>query len=71
MDNLPKKLRLALKELQKIVREKKVDIRKVDKGDMILVNDFEQQKKIEEKILKKLQHCVINKNRTGWKINHL
>ena len=34
-DNLPKKLRLALKELQKMVREKKVDIRKVDKGDMI------------------------------------
>jgi hypothetical protein len=47
--NLPKKVRVAIKELKTLVQEKKIDIRKVDKGQLILVIDYAERKKIEEK----------------------
>lgn len=54
-----------MKELQKMVREKKVDIRKVDKGDMILVIVFEQRKKIEEKNIEKIA-ALCDKQESNW-----
>ena len=45
--NLPKKIRDGLQNLKKMVKEKKIDIRKVDKGQMILVIDYEQRVKAE------------------------
>ena len=39
-DNLPRKLRSALKELKELTRQKVIDIRKVDKGNLILIIDF-------------------------------
>ena len=46
--NLPQKLRIALNELKTLVKNKEIDIRRVDKGQLILVIDYEQRKKIEE-----------------------
>ena len=46
--NLPKKVHEALIGLKKLVRDKKLDIRKVDKGQKILVIDYQQRKKAEE-----------------------
>ena len=40
--NLPSKVRNAITDLKKLVSEKKVDIRKVDKGQLILVIDYSQ-----------------------------
>ena len=44
--NLPKRLRDALKHLKQLVREKVNDIRKVDKGQWIVVIDYAQRKLI-------------------------
>ena len=46
--NLPRRTRDALKSLNKHVRDKVLDIRKVDKGQLILIIDYNQRKKIEE-----------------------
>ena len=61
-DILPKKLRSALKELQLLVKEKKTDIGKVDKGDMIVIIHFEQQKIVEQKYIDKIAElCAVQK----------
>ncbi len=58
----------ALKELKKLVKDKKVDIRKVDKGQLILVIDYEQRLKIEESnILKIAEKCKVQKS--NWSEN--
>ena len=47
-NNLPKKLCTALKELKSLTQRKVIDIRKVDKGNLILIIDFAERRKIEE-----------------------
>ena len=47
--NLPTVLREAIISLKDLVKNKIIDIRKVDKGDVTLVIDYEQRLKIEEK----------------------
>ena len=47
-NNLPKKLCTALKELKSLTQRKVIDIRKVDKGNLILITDFAERRKIEE-----------------------
>ena len=46
--NLPKTARLAILNLKKLVVDKKIDIRKVDKGQRILIIDYDQRIKAEE-----------------------
>ena len=38
-----------MKELKTLVKDKKIDVRKVDKGQLILVIDYTERKKIEQK----------------------
>ena len=64
-DKLPKKLRVVLKELQKLTREKKIDIRKVDKGDMIIIIDFEQRKIIEQRNIDKIA-ALCGTQKSNW-----
>ena len=45
--NLPKKIRESLYHLKKLVIEKVIDIRKVDKGQMVMVIDYSQRVKTE------------------------
>ena len=67
-DNMPKKLRVALKELSQLVRDKIIDIRKVDKGDTILIIDFEERKKIEYANISKIaKQC--EKQESNWSDN--
>ena len=54
LDNLPKILRVALAELKSLTRNKIIDIRKVDKGNLILIIDFQERLKIEEKNITKI-----------------
>ena len=46
--NLPKKARESIARLKNLVKDKVIDIRKVDKGQMILIIDYEQRLKTEE-----------------------
>ena len=41
--NLPTKIRDALSYLHKLVKQKRIDIRKVDKGQTILVMDYSER----------------------------
>ena len=45
--NLLKKARESILRLKNFVRNKKIDIRKVDKGQIILIIDYEQRLKTE------------------------
>ena len=64
-NNLPKRLCTAMKELKKMVCENVVDIRKVDKGDVILVINYEERIKLEEvNILKIAKLCT--KQESNW-----
>ena len=57
-----------MKELRLLVKEKKIDIRKVDKGDMIVIIDFEQRKIIEQKNIDKIAElCTVQKS--NWSEN--
>ena len=40
---------------RELIKEKKIDVRKVDKGDLILIIDFDQRKKIEQKNISKIK----------------
>ena len=46
--NLPKKARESIIRLKALVKEKKIDIRKVDKGQMLLIIDYAQRLATEE-----------------------
>ena len=46
--NLPKKAKESILRLKNFVRNKKIDIRKVDKSQIILIIDYEQRLKTEE-----------------------
>ena len=67
-NNLPKKLRTALKELKVLTKEKKIDIRKVDKGNTILVIDFDERTKIEEMNISKISKLCSNQ-KSNWEEN--
>ena len=71
MDNLPKKLRTTLKDLKEKVKCKIIDIRKVDKGNLILIIDFEQRVKIGEMNIQKLPSVVALNRLIGKKIECL
>ena len=47
-------MRTALKELSELTKQKVIDIRKVDKGNLILIIDFSQRLKIEEMNISKI-----------------
>ena len=66
--NLPSKVRNAITDLKKLVSEKKLDIRKVDKGQLILVIDYSQRKMIEEKNISDIaKRCTIQES--NWEEN--
>ena len=68
--NLSKRSRRALKKLKKLVVEKKVDIRKVDKGQLILVIDFDQRKLAEEMNISQIAtKCTLQQS--NWEENML
>ena len=46
--NLPKKARESIARLKKLVKDRLIDIRKVDKGQLILIVDFNQRLKTEQ-----------------------
>ena len=66
--NLPKKIREALQNLKKMVREKKIDVRKVDKGQMIMVIDYEQRVKAETLRIEEIA-TPTEDQRPNWKEN--
>ena len=66
--NLPQKLRQALKELKTLVQNKDIDIRKVDKGQLILIIDYSQRRKIEESNINQIAgRCSIQES--NWQGN--
>ena len=66
--NVSKRTRNALKRLKSLVREKVVDIRKVDKGQLIVIIDYSQRKLIEEQNINKIASlCTIQKS--NWEDN--
>ena len=66
--NLPKRTRNALRHLKSMVREKVVDIRKVDKGQMILIVDYSQRKLIEENNINEIA-TLCEKQESNWEQN--
>ena len=67
-NNLPKKLRTALKELKLLTQQKVIDIRKVDKANTILVINFEERRKIEEINISKIAKLCNNQS-SNWQDN--
>ena len=66
--NLPKKLRQALKELKTLVQNKDIDIRKVDKGQLILIIDYSQRRKIEESNINQIAELCLSQE-SNWQEN--
>ena len=66
--NLPKRTRNALKHLKSMVKEKVIDIRKVDKGQLILVVDYAQRKLVEEKNINSIA-SLCDVQESNWKQN--
>ena len=66
--NLPKKIRDALSNLHKLVKQKRIDIRKVDKGQMILVIDYTERVKAESLSINEIAEEVPNQL-PNWKEN--
>ena len=66
--NLPKKIREALHNLKKQVSEKRIDIRKVDKGQMIMVIDYDQRVKAETLRIEEIATPAANQQ-LNWKEN--
>ena len=66
--NLVKRTRDALRRLKTLVREKVVDIRKVDKGHLILIIDYSQRKLIEENNISKIA-MLCDDQKSNWEDN--
>ena len=66
--NLPKNIRDAIKKLKTLVKTQQIDIRKVDKGQMILVIDYTERKKIEEMNISKIASVCVNQS-SNWQEN--
>ena len=66
--NLSKRTRAALKHLRTMVKENVIDIRKVDKGQLILIVDYAQRKLVEEHGIKSIARlCDVQES--NWKLN--
>ena len=63
--NIPRRTREALKHLQKLVKEKVIDIRKVDKGQLILVIDYNERKLIEQENIDKIA-TLCTDQKSNW-----
>ena len=57
-----------MKRLKNLVRERVVDIRKVDKGQLILIIDYDQRKLIEEKSISDIASLCLTQN-SNWEDN--
>ena len=68
--NLPKKVLEAIISLKKMVRDKVLDIRKVGKGQKILVIDYLQRKKAEELTINSIA-TVCEDQSSNWRENKL
>ena len=68
--NLPKIVRQALLRLKKLVMDKKLDIRKVDKGQKILIIDYEQRTKAEESSIASIAEICENQT-SNWNENKI
>lgn len=66
--NLPKKIREALYHLKKLVIEKVIDIRKVDKGQMVMVIDYSQRVKTESLHINEIA-SFSQEQSSNWKEN--
>ena len=53
-ENLPNMLRTILKELKQLVKDETINIRIVDKGNLILNIDFEERLKLERTNINKI-----------------
>ena len=68
--NVPKVIRNSILKLKKLVNEKVIDIRKVDKGQTILIIDYDQRISAEkENITKIATVCPVQKS--NWEENKL
>ena len=66
--NLPKQARESIQRLKTLVNDKCIDIRKVDKGQMILIIDYEQRLRTEEINISKIS-SVCEKQTSNWEEN--
>ena len=66
--NLPKMARESLIRLKKLVHEKVIDIRKVDKGQVILIIDYAQRILAEAENISKIARLCPNQE-SNWKEN--
>ena len=66
--NLPKKVRDALSNIHKLVKRKEIDVRKVDKGQVILVVDYTERIKVEASSINEIAEEVPDQ-RPNWKEN--
>ena len=66
--NLPKHIREAMNKLRNLVKTKQIDIRKVDKGQIILVIDYSERKKIEELNISKIA-SICDDQVSNWQEN--
>ena len=64
--NVPKNARNSLVKLKKLVKDKVIDIRKVDKGQTVLIIDYEQRMLTEEKNLSKIAELCTTQE-SNWK----
>ena len=66
--NLPKRTRNALKHLRTMVKENVIDIRKVDKGQLILVVEYAQRKLVEEQSINSIA-TLCDVQQSNWQMN--
>jgi hypothetical protein len=66
--NLPKNIRDAIKKLKTLVNTRQIDIRKVDKGQTILIIDYTERKKIEEMNISKIASICADQS-SNWQEN--
>ena len=68
MYNLPRKMIDSIVHLKSLVRDKVIDIRKVDKGQVILIIDYSQRKLAEELNISKIAKLCVNQT-SNWTEN--
>ena len=68
--NIPKAVQSSIVKLKKLVNDKVIDIRKVDKGQVILIIDYEQRIAAERENIGKIASLCLNQ-KSNWKENKL
>ena len=68
--NIPKVVRSSILKLKKLVNDKVIDIRKVDKGQVILIIDYEQRIAAESENIAKIA-SLCPEQKSNWKENKL